>query len=66
MGCLKTSVTNGNQGGFIKVLESLLQAFASVFAFAFQFMLPRTVIFVQKTAHLRDLREFSGVWSWQL
>lgn len=66
MGCLKTSVTDGNQGGFMKGPESPLQAFASVFAFAFQFLLPKTLTFVQETAHVGDLGGFSGAWSCRL
>lgn len=41
-------------------------SFTSMLAFAFQFMLPKAVIFVQKKAHLGNLRELSGVLSCQL
>lgn len=66
MGHLQASVADRNLRGFTKGRESPSQAFTSVLAFVFQFMLPRTVIFVQKKAHLGNLREFPGVLSCQL
>lgn len=66
MGRLQASVAYKKLRGFTKGLESPSQAFISMLAFVFQFMLPKAVIFVQKKAHLGNLRELSGALSWQL